>query len=47
MGRVRRATPDPNPVSGTSRVWLVNQFAFKPGTPSASGWKPWNWTAVP
>jgi hypothetical protein len=46
-GEYAGATPDPTPVSATSGVWLVNQFAFNPGTPAASGWKPWNWTAVP
>jgi hypothetical protein len=25
----------------------VNQFAFNPGVPTASGWRPWNWIAVP
>jgi hypothetical protein len=41
------ATPDPIPASGPSRAWLVNQFAFNPGTATAAGWKPWNWIAVP
>jgi hypothetical protein len=46
-GEYAGATPDPTPVSGPSRVWLVNQFAFNPGVPTASGWRPWNWIAVP
>jgi hypothetical protein len=25
----------------------VNQFAFSPSPPTAAGWKPWNWIAVP
>jgi hypothetical protein len=46
-GEYAGATPDPLPASGPSRVWLVNQFAFTPDTPTAAGWKPWNWIAVP
>jgi hypothetical protein len=46
-GEYAGATPDPIPASGPSRVWLVNQFAFSPSSPTAAGWKPWNWIAVP
>jgi hypothetical protein len=46
-GEYAGATPDPAPVSGPSRVWLTNQFAFNPGPQPAAGWKPWNWIAVP
>jgi hypothetical protein len=46
-GEYAGATPDPLPSSGPSRVWLVNQFTFNPGTQPAAGWKPWNWIAVP
>ena len=46
-GEYAGATPDPLPASGPSRVWLVNEFAFNPDVPSAAGWKPWNWIAVP
>lgn len=41
------ATPDPTPGPGPSQAWLVNQFAYNPGTPTAEGWKPWNWVASP
>jgi hypothetical protein len=46
-GEYAGATPDPLPASGPSRVWLVNQLAFNPDSPTAAGWKPWNWSAVP
>jgi hypothetical protein len=41
------ATPDPTPAADSPRVWLVNEFAFNPGEPTAAGWKPWNWIAAP
>jgi hypothetical protein len=41
------ASPDPVPTGGSPQVWLTNEFAFTPSPPTAAGWKPWNWIAVP
>jgi hypothetical protein len=46
-GEYAGATPDPIPASGSSRVWLVNQFAIRPSPVDVPGWRTWNWIAVP
>jgi hypothetical protein len=46
-GGYAAATPDPTPTGSSPQVWLTNEFAFTPSSPTAAGWKPWNWIAVP
>jgi hypothetical protein len=40
------ATPDPAPPSGSSRVWMVNEWVLSP-SPSPADWGSWNFAVTP
>jgi hypothetical protein len=41
------ATPDPTPPSGSSRVWMVNEWVAATGSSTSSGWGTWNFGVTP
>lgn len=46
-GDYSAATPDPNPPSGQTRVWLTNQYASGGTSTAQANWRTRNWAAVP